>query len=100
MGPRLAWPKARDVKRPKPTYCIKTRRELSRRESLKAHLRKPGCLVKDLFHDGSFRILSPPVGHLTAYEKFIMDKYTKVENTRKVFIHGFPSFQIPYFSKN
>ena len=28
-----------------------------------------------------------------------MDKYMKTENTQKIFISGFPSFQIPYFSK-
>ena len=28
-----------------------------------------------------------------------MDKYTKTENTQKIFISEFPSFQIPYFPK-
>ena len=87
------WPKARDVKRPKPTYRIKTIRELSRRESLKTHLRKPGCLVKNLLHGSPSRISSPPVGHPTTYDMFVMD------NTKKIFIHAFPSFQIPYLSK-
>ena len=93
MGPGPVWPKACDVKRPKPTYRIKTRREISRRESLKAHLRKPGCLVKDSLHGGMSRISSPPIGHPIAYDMFVMD------NTKKIFIHGFPSFRIPYFSK-
>ena len=29
-----------------------------------------------------------------------MDKYTKEENKQKIFISGFPSFQIPYFPKS
>ena len=28
-----------------------------------------------------------------------MDKFTEAENTRKIFISGFLSFQVPYFSK-
>ena len=28
-----------------------------------------------------------------------MDKYIKAENTQKIFISEFPSFQIPYFPK-
>ena len=28
-----------------------------------------------------------------------MDKYTKAENTQKIFINEFPSFQISYFPK-
>ena len=91
LGP--VWPKGHDVKRPKPTYRIKTRREPSRRESLKAYLRKLGCLVKDSLHGGSSRISSPLVGHPTAYGMFVMD------NTKNIFIHRFPSFQIPYLSK-
>ena len=46
------------------------------------------------------RILSPPAGHPTAYGKFVMDKYTKVENKQKIFISEFPSFQISYFPKS
>ena len=80
------WPKAHDVKRPKLTYRIKTRHELSRRKSLKPHLRKLGCLVKDLLHGGPSRILSLSTGNPTAYGMFVKD------NTKKVFIHGFPSF--------
>ena len=81
MGPRLVWPKARDVKRPKPTYHIKTRQELPRRESLKAHLRKPGYLVKDSLHGCQSKISSPLAVHPTAYEMFVMD------NTKNIFIH-------------
>ena len=28
-----------------------------------------------------------------------MDKYTKVKNMQKIFMNGFPCFQIPYFLK-
>ena len=28
-----------------------------------------------------------------------MNKCTKEENTQKIFINGFPNFQIPYFPK-
>ena len=62
-------------------------------------MRKIGCLVKDSLHDGPSRILSPPTDHLTTYGEFVMDKYTKVKNTQKIFISGFRSFQISYFSK-
>ena len=93
MGPGPVWPKARDVKRPKPTYCTKIRQELSRRESLKAHLRKSGCLVKDLLHGGPSRISSPPAGHPTTHGMFVMD------NIKNIFIHGFPTFKISYFLK-
>ena len=48
---------------------------------------------------GPFRILSPLADHPTAYGKFVMDKYTKTENKQKIFINGFPNFQIPYFLK-
>ena len=34
-----------------------------------------------------------PFGPKPAYGMFVMD------NTKNIFIHGFPSFQIPYFSK-
>ena len=46
-----------------------------------------------------FRILSPPASHPTAYEKFVMEKDTKAENTQRIFISEFPSFQIHYFPK-
>ena len=71
------------MKRSKPTYCIKTRRELSRRESPKAHLRKSGCPVKDSLHNGASRVSSPTTGHPTAYGKFVIDKHTKAENKQK-----------------
>ena len=45
------------------------------------------------------RILNSIAGHSTTYEKFVMDKYTKAKNMQKIFIGGFPIFQIPYFSK-
>ena len=80
-----------DVKRPNPIYLIKTGWELSRRENLKAHLKKLRCLVKDSLHSGPSRISSPLASYPTAYGKFVMD------NTKYIFIHGFPSFHIPYF---
>ena len=92
MSIEFIWSKARKVKWPKLTYCIKIRRELSRRKSLKARLRKLGCLVKDSFYGGPSRI-SSPVGHSSAYEMFVMD------NIKKIFIHRFPIFRISYFSK-
>ena len=45
------------------------------------------------------RILSPQVGHPIAYGKFVMDKCMKAENTQKIFISEFLSFQITYFLK-
>ena len=45
------------------------------------------------------RILSPPANHPTAYGKLVMGKDTKAKNTQRIFISGFPSFQIHYFSK-
>ena len=73
---------------------MKTKWELSRRESLKAHLRKRRCPVKDSFHGGSSRVSSPPTGHPTAYEKFVMDKHTKAENTQKIYLSvDFPIFK-------
>ena len=74
------------VKWSKPTYHIKTKRALSRRESLKACLKRSGCLLKDLLQDGPSRISSPPTGHPTTYEKFVMNKYMKVENTQKIYL--------------
>ena len=53
----------------------------------------------DWLHGGPSRILSPLADHPTTYMKFVMDKYTKAKNTQKIFINGFPNFQIPYFSK-
>ena len=46
-----------------------------------------------------FRILSPPIGHPTVYEKFVMENNTKVKNKQKIFTNGFSSFQIHYFPK-
>ena len=47
----------------------------------------------------SFRILSPPANHHTAYGKFVMEKDTKAENTQRICISRFSSFQIHYFPK-
>ena len=71
---------ARVVKRFKPAYRIKIRRALSRQESLKACLRKLGCLLKYSLQDGMSKILSPTTGHPTAYGKFVMNKYMKTKN--------------------
>ena len=81
------------MKRPKPTYCIKTRRELTKRESLKAHMRKTGCPVKVSLHGGPLRVSSPPIGHTTAYGKSVMDKYMKAENTQKRYLSA--DFPVP-----
>ena len=74
------------VKRSKPTYRIKTRQTLFRQESLKARLRKPGCLLKDLLQDDSFRISSSLVGHPTIYGKFVIDMHMKAENMQKIYL--------------
>ena len=79
------------MKRPRPTYHIKTRRELTRRESLKAHMRKPKCPIKDSLHGRPSRVSSPLADHPTAYKKFVMDKHTKAKNTQKIYLSvGFP----------
>ena len=74
------------MKQSKSTYCVKTRRVLSRQESLRSHLREPVCLFKDLLHGGPSRISSPITAHPTAYEKFVMDKHMKTENTQKIYL--------------
>ena len=43
------------------------------------------------------RVLSPPGGYPSVYDKFVIDKWIKKGNTQKIFIHKFPNFQIPYF---
>ena len=45
------------------------------------------------------RVLSPPDDRPSAYDKFVMDKWIKTENTQNIFIHEFPGFLISYFSK-
>ena len=75
------------MKRPKLTYRINTKQELSKWESLKTHLRKLGSPVKDSLHGGPSRVSSPPVGHPTAYGKFVMNKHTKAENLKKIDIY-------------
>ena len=52
-------------------------RHIFRRESLKAHLRKSMCLVKDSFHGGLSRISSLTTDHPTAYGMFVMDNTKK-----------------------
>ena len=74
------------MKGPRPTYHIKTRHELTIRESLKAHLRKPECPIIASLHGGLSRVSSPPTGHPTSYEKFIVDKHTKGENMQKRYL--------------
>ena len=83
------------VKRPMPTYHIKAREHHTDGRILK----KAKVFPMDWLQGGPFRILIPPTGYLTTYGKFFMDKYMKKENTQKIFINEFPSFQIPYFSK-
>ena len=80
LDPLLDGPKAclaRITKRPKPTYRIKTKQELTRKENFKAHLRKTGCLVKDSLHGSSSRISSPPASYPTLYGKFVIDNHMK-----------------------
>ena len=75
------------MNRPKPTYCIKARRELTKQERLVTRLRKPRCPVKGLPHGGPSRVSSLLVGHPTAYEKFVINKYIKAENTLERYFH-------------
>ena len=51
--------RSRIMKQPTLTYHIKTRQELTRRESLKSHMRKPECPIRDSLHGGLSRISSP-----------------------------------------
>ena len=69
------------MKRSKPTYRIKTKQKLFRRESLKTHLRKLGCSIKDSLHGNPSRVSSLPADYPTAYGKLVMDKHTKAEST-------------------
>ena len=71
------------VKWSKPAYLIKIGRVLSRQESLKSIIRKPGCLLKDSLQDCLCRILGPSASHPTAYGKFVIDKDMKEENTQR-----------------
>ena len=50
--PITRWTQGPHHEMAKAHYHIKTRRELTRRESLKGHLRKPGYPVKDSLHGG------------------------------------------------
>ena len=74
------------MKWPRPTYHIKKKRELTKQESLKAHMRKPEYPIRDSLHSGPSRVSSPPVGHPIVYGKFVMDKHTKVENMQKRYL--------------
>ena len=74
------------MKLPRPNYHVKTRQELARRESLKAHLRKPECPIRDSLHGGLSRVSSPLVDHPTAYGNFVIDKHMKAENTQKIYL--------------
>ena len=87
------------MKGPKPTYCIKARQELTKRERLVTRLRKLGYPVKGSPHGNPSRVSSLSADHPTAYVKFVMDKYIKVENTLQRYLSSdFPAF-IPYFPK-
>ena len=77
---------ARIMKLPRPTYHVKTRREQAKRESLKAHMRKPECPIRDSLHGDPSRVSSPPSDHPTAYGNFVMDKHTKAENMQKRYL--------------
>ena len=85
------------MKRPRPTYHIKTMQELTKRESFKAHLRKREGPIRDSLHGDPSRVSSPPAGHLTAYGKFVMDKNTRVENTKRDIYQRDSEFPNPLF---
>ena len=51
-------------------------------------MRKIGCHIKESFHGGPSKILSPPADHPITYEKFVMDKNTKAKNMQKIFFDG------------
>ena len=77
LGPLLNGPRvflARVVERSKPAYCIKT----------KIHIGKSS---RPSEKQGSpFRISSPPAGHPTAYEKFVMNKHMKTKNMQNRYL--------------
>ena len=54
---------------------------IRKKEILKAHLRKLGCLVKYSFHGGLFKVSNSLIGHPIAYGKFVMNKHMKAEKT-------------------
>ena len=83
------------MKRPKPTYHIGTRgRQPDRRILKRARMSSHGLSLRQPINN-----LSSPVGHPIAYRKFVMEKDTKAENTQRICINGFSSFQIHYFPK-
>ena len=55
--------------------------------------------MKGLLHSGPSRVSSPPAGHLTAYGKFVMDKYIKAKKTLKRYLSIDLLVFIPYFLK-
>ena len=59
---------------------------ISQARESKAHMRKPGCHVKESLLGGPSRVSSSLADHPTAYEKFVIDKYTKVENKQKRYL--------------
>ena len=70
-------------------------KDIHRRGNSKACLRETRCLRGQLQGNLS-RVLSPSIGHPSAYGKFVMEKE---ENTQRIFISGFPSVPIHYFPK-
>ena len=84
MGLGPIWPKARlarDAKRPKPTYHIKTGGHYRDGGNFKARLRELGCLPRGQLQGNPSRVLSPPVDRPSAYEKVVREKDTNAENT-------------------
>ena len=84
------------MKQPKPTYRIIAKGDPPKRENPKE---SQDVFPWTSFRFGPSRILSLSAGHPTACGKFVMDKYIKAKNMQKIFISGFPSFQIPSFPK-
>ena len=84
------------MKRYKPIYGIKFRHKLTKPERLEirlsklrfpmkgslstTRLRKPMCPMKDSLYDDPFKVSNPSIDHSIIYEKFVMNKYIKMEN--------------------
>ena len=62
-------------------------------------MRETRCLRRGQLQGNPSRVLSPPTGHPSTYGKFIMEKDTKAENTKRIFISRFLNVQIHYFLK-
>ena len=84
------------VKRLNSTYHIKTKGHYLDGKTLKLE-----CLPINLLQGGPSRVSSPPTGHPTAYEKFVMDKYINAKNKQKKYLSAdFSVSKFPYFSED